>query len=123
MAEQTFGTGFNELLVVADGDTVGFITQGREDLGHDEVRKLIAFLHDIVGQGLSREQLDALPEGMGVYDNEMEKWTKYGYEWKFYVGNLLRSSVDLIEQYGPITVKDGVGSSRHADKTETGDTP
>lgn len=29
----------------------------------------------------------------------------------------------MAEQYGPITAKDGVGSSRHADKTETGDTP
>lgn len=73
--------------------------------------------------GLTPPELDGMPEGMEVYDNELERWTKYGYEWEFYAGNLLRSSADLVELYGPITAKDGVGSSRHADKTETGDTP
>lgn len=58
---------------------------------------------------LTPQALDGMPEGTVVYDNEMEKWTKHGYEWKYYAGNLLRSSADLIELYGPITAKDDVG--------------
>lgn len=103
-------------------DVPGRVPLPREE-GIKLARAILAALDAEPEQGLTHRALDGMPEGMVVYDNEMEKWTKYGYEWKFYAGTLLRSSVDLIEQYGPITAKDGVGSSRHADKTEIGDTP
>lgn len=97
------------------------------DLSREEgiklARAILAALDAEPEQGLTHRALDGMPEGAEVYDNVMEKWTKSGYGWKFYAGTLFRSSVDLIEQYGPITAKDGVGSVRHADKTETGDTP
>lgn len=80
MAEQTFRYGPCELLVVAEaeGDTVGFITQGhdREDLDHDETRRLIAFLQDIVGEGLSRDQLNAMDPDDRVVDRDGGIWTR-----------------------------------------------
>lgn len=78
MAEKTFGTGFDELLVVAEGDLVRFVTRGhdQEELDHDEVRKLIAFLQDIVGQGLTVEQLDAMEPGDQVVDRDGDIWTR-----------------------------------------------
>lgn len=78
MAEQTFRYGPCELLVVAEGETVGFITQDhdREDLDHDEIRKLIAFLQDIVVEGLTREQLNAMEPGDRVVDKYGDIWTR-----------------------------------------------
>lgn len=72
---------------------------------------------------LTPEQLDALPAGSEVYDVDGDMWTKQRdqrWQWGHYSP---RTSHSLVGTYGPITLKGGVGSSRHADKTETGDTP
>ncbi len=72
---------------------------------------------------LTPEQLDALPVGSEVYDVDGDVWVKQQdqrWRWESYSP---RYSHSLVDTYGPITAKDDVDSSRHADKTETGDTP
>lgn len=95
------------LMVVADNVQEGGLVEvafSREE-GIKMARAILAALDAEPEPGLTHRALDGMPEGAEVYDNVMEKWTKSGYEWKFYAGALLRSSVDLIEQYGPITAK------------------
>lgn len=85
-------------------------------------RAILAALDASAGVQLTPEQLDALPVGSEVYDVDGDVWTKQqDQRWQWLMNR--RTSHYLVVTYGPITAKNGVGSSRHADKTETGDTP
>lgn len=104
MAEQEFGPD-RDLLVVADEHTVGFITRGhdREDLDHDEVRKLIAFLQVIVGEGLPVEQLDAMETDDRVVDCDGDIWTRESDgRWGGAVFYRSITASEVVNKYGPV---------------------
>lgn len=83
---------------------------------------LLAALDAEPEQGLTVIALGALLPGTVVIDRHGDEWVKQSDGvWRFY--SMKRGPGLLVDTYGPITAKDGVGSSRHADKTETGDTP
>lgn len=106
MAEQTFGTGFDELLVVAEGELVRFVTQGhdQEELDHDEVRKLIEFLQEIVGgPGLAWRDLELLEPLEMVKDRDGQTWRKTTLgDWHRRDKTRGYPSMELVERYGPI---------------------
>lgn len=105
MAEKEFRTGDEELLVVTEGDTVGFITRGhdREDLSYDEVWKLIEFLQDIVGHDLTVAQLDAMEPDDEVADRDGDIWTRDSHgDWN--CSSLWRdyTASEVVNTYGPV---------------------
>lgn len=105
MAEKEFRYEDDELLVVAEGDTVGFITQGhdREDLDHNSVRELIAFLQEVVGEGLTREQLNAMEPGDRVADCDGDIWTRDSDgDWGGSVFWRSITATELTDKYGPV---------------------
>lgn len=105
----------------ANGEERVFVSLPREE-GIKMARSILAALDAEPEQGLTVSALEALLPGTTVIDRHGDEWVKQSDGvWQFY--SMKRGPRLLVDTYGPITAKDGVGSSRHADKTETGDTP
>lgn len=110
---------YDDLMVhLSTPDTVQFTTRGHdsEELPLGDVRKLIEYLQEIVGDDgpeLSLEELDAMPLGAKVVDPDGDEWTKEDAGWRWRKGHW--PSVEFVNIFGPVRAVREVGSAAHTD--------
>lgn len=103
---RNFGPDDDLLVQWVGGGAVRFTTRGhdQEELSPEDVRKLISFLQDLVGDPavLTPDHLDAMRPGEPVHDADGDVWTKQEDGlWQWW-GDISRPAHHLVEHHSPI---------------------